>query len=44
MTMELVESSIPEVKLINLERAREITESSDIIMKKMNANIEYEGR
>ena len=44
MTMELVESSVPEVKLINMERAREIPESSDIVMKKGDANIEYEGR
>ena len=44
MTMELVESSVPEVKLINMEKAREIPESSDIIMKKVDSNIEYEGK
>ena len=42
MTMELAESSVPEVKLINMERAMEI--DSDVFMKKIDSSIEYEGR
>lgn len=42
MTMELAESSVPEVKLINMERAMEI--DSDVFMKKIDSSIEYEGK
>lgn len=44
MTMELAESSVPEVKLINMESAMEIPEDSDMVVKKIDSNIEYEGR
>lgn len=44
MTMELAESPVPEVKLINMERAMEIPEDSDVVVKKIDSNIEYEGR
>ena len=44
MTMELAESSVPEVKLINMESAMEIPEDNDVVVKKIDSNIEYEGR
>ena len=43
LAVEIEGYTVPEIKLIHFERSREVNADSDIIVRRLDEHIEYEG-
>ena len=43
LAVEIDGAIVPEIKLIHFERSREVNMDSDVIVKRLDDDIEYEG-
>ena len=43
LAVEMEGYTVPEIKLIHFERSKEVTADSDVIIRRLDDHIEYEG-